>query len=178
MRLLVVGAFIALIGLSCAEQKDQIGSNASRGYVINGGEVYDKINDLTWQRCFVGQHWVDESGGACVGYPKLLTSEDAQKVDKGIWRIPTEGELPGIKSIDALGRVFIDDAVFPGAQFEHRVNHLKYWVISDVGFMRLDFFLSGDVFGHAGINYDDSGGRAALRLVRNGKRYRWFVPQW
>src|SRR5258706_3913315 len=55
-------------------------------FTVKAEEVYDKQTDLTWQRCAVGQRWVQSSG--CLGNPAKFTFDEAQALTNGKWRIP------------------------------------------------------------------------------------------
>src|SRR5258706_15125581 len=62
-------------------------------FTVKAEEVYDKQTDLTWQRCAVGQRWVQSSG--CLGNPAKFTFDEAQALTNGKWRGPTPPEQPG-----------------------------------------------------------------------------------
>src|SRR5258708_17962272 len=62
-------------------------------FTVKAEEVYDKQTDLTWQRCAVGQRWVQSSG--CLGNPAKFTFDEAQALTNGKWRVPPLEELPG-----------------------------------------------------------------------------------
>ncbi len=67
-------------------------------YVVNSnGTVYDKLNDVTWMRCSLGQDW---TGSSCMGRAnryRFSQAEDAAKqahfANKTDWRLPTMDEL-------------------------------------------------------------------------------------
>lgn len=128
-------------------------------YVINGGEVYDKDNNLTWQRCSVGQNW--NEGAGCVGTVKTFTFQDAQRQANGNWRVPTREELASL--IDPGRQIFptIDMEAFPGMSD----NTPTYWSSTSS-----DADRSWDVrFTTGSVTDDVSGYRFAVRLVRSGK---------
>ena len=68
-------------------------------YVIKGDTVYDKQANLSWQRCSLGQRWVDGTG--CVGTVERFDFRTAQQQASGTWRIPTKDELPTLVVIRA-----------------------------------------------------------------------------
>jgi Protein of unknown function (DUF1566)/Tetratricopeptide repeat len=92
---------------------------SSSRYVINGGEVYDKKTDLTWQRCSVGQRWKEDIG--CAGVIKTFSWEDAQQLTSGSWRVPTKQELATLVDKSRDDWPTIDREVFPDTDFSH------YW---------------------------------------------------
>jgi hypothetical protein len=66
-------------------------TEANSRYVIREDTVYDMKTDLTWQRCSVGQHWIDGMG--CDGDARVFTFDEAQKLADASWRLPTKDEL-------------------------------------------------------------------------------------
>lgn len=78
--------------------------------VAEGALVHDRKTDLTWQRCTVGQRW-SNSGGRCEGQPVRLAFDDAKRLERDGWRIPTLDEL---LSLVVTGRTpSIDEQAFP-----------------------------------------------------------------
>src|SRR5258706_10640450 len=63
-------------------------------FTVKAEEVYDKQTDLTWQRCAVGQRWVQSSG--CLGNPAKFTFDEAQALTNGKWRVPPLQKMQGI----------------------------------------------------------------------------------
>lgn len=60
-------------------------------YADNGdGTVTDIRTNLTWQRCSVGQTWAGET---CTGKVSSFKWNDAMKLAKDGWRLPTVDEL-------------------------------------------------------------------------------------
>lgn len=55
-------------------------------FVVRSGEVYDRQTNLTWQRCSVGQRWLESGGYA--GTPSKLKFDDAQALE------PVRGAFP------------------------------------------------------------------------------------
>jgi len=78
-------------------------------YEITGGQVFDKETKLTWQRCSMGQTWVEGTG--CTGTPEELSWEQLKKLD-GAWRLPTKDELMSLVSKACLRS--INAEAFPG----------------------------------------------------------------
>jgi hypothetical protein len=69
-------------------------------------QFYDAKTNLTWQRCCVGQQWVD---GKVTGNPQLLSWDEVQKKlaqesDKG-WRLPTFEELKTLIITTRIGYI-------------------------------------------------------------------------
>ncbi len=128
-------------------------------YEINGGEVYDNITKLSWQRCSVGLTW---KGKECSGAIKALTFQEAQEQAGGKWRVPTKDELATL--IDPHRRDFptIDLDAFPD------LNELfpTYWSStpsSDAGRAWDVRFEDGNITDDVNVH------KFAVRLVRSGK---------
>jgi len=69
-------------------------------------QFYDAKTHLIWQRCCVGQQWVD---GKVTGNPQLLSWDEVQKIlaqesDKG-WRLPTFEELKTLIITTRIGYI-------------------------------------------------------------------------
>lgn len=90
-------------------------------YVANGGEVYDRKADLTWQRCSVGQRWNEDVG--CVGVIKTFTYAEARKQGYGAWRLPTKDELTTLLNHERDRWPKIEIETFP----DMNANFTKYW---------------------------------------------------
>jgi hypothetical protein len=70
------------------------GENAQKAnprFVPEDDTVYDKTSHLTWARCNVGQRWKEAVG--CEGKVETFTFDDARKLRRGGWRVPTKNEL-------------------------------------------------------------------------------------
>jgi len=134
----------------------------TENYIIKGGEVYDKKNDLTWARCSVGQSWQD--GAGCVGAVQLFTFDDAKKQPYDVWRLPIMAELETL--IDpTCTHPSINEEVFPGMDHEH----LQYWSSTqpDIKHAQAVHFSDGALKGPDGK--DRWPWRlTAVRLVRSG----------
>jgi hypothetical protein len=91
-------------------------------FEVLGDMVYDKEFNITWQRCSVGQQWIEGEG--CIG--EALTIENAGVPDGagGDWRLPSKVELASI--IDRSNFIYrdrpnINERVFPGTEI------MDYW---------------------------------------------------
>jgi hypothetical protein len=128
-------------------------------YEINGGEIYDKSKDLTWQRCSIGQSW--KEGKGCEGTINSFTFQEAQKQGAGKWRVPTKDELVSLVDKTSTSFPAIDAETFPNMN----EDITGYWTSSSNEAERAwDVrFTSGNV-----VN-DVSSRRFGVRLVRNGK---------
>ena len=128
-------------------------------YVIGGGTVYDKKTNLTWQRCSVGQSWMEGMG--CTGAVKNMAWDEAMKQATGGWRLPTKGELETLIS-RRCSYPAMNDEVFPGM---NDIQKLSYWASNENG--NWDAWAVGFTYG-----YSYSGTKLntfAVRLVRSGK---------
>lgn len=128
-------------------------------YQINGDEVYDKVSDLTWQRCSVGQSW--KESGDCTGTPRTFTFQEAQQQANDKWRVPSKDELASLVDHDRAEFPVIDVEAFPGM----KDSIPEYWSSTSDGDER-----SWDVrFSEGGMVNDVIGYRFAVRLVHSGK---------
>lgn len=125
-RTAMVFALTALAaGLAHAEDAKPTEKPASADrYEIHGGTVYDKTTDLTWSRCNVGKTW-SKKKKACVGTAKEFTFDDAQKLAKDGWRLPTKDELEKLIDEDRKThslKPYLDITAFPFAD-----RNQVYW---------------------------------------------------
>lgn len=130
------------------------GTAASR-FVARNGEVYDRQTNLTWQRCSVGQRWIES--GSCTGSAAKFKFDDAQALPTGAWRVPTVEELTSIVA-EHCREPAVDDEIFPGTPSEY------YW--TSVFTSPMAWFVA---FRNGSANftyYSDSA--YAVRLVRAG----------
>lgn len=127
-------------------------------YVIQGGVVYDRKTDLTWQRCSAGQQWDDEVG--CVGVIEQMTWDEATGKAQEGWRVPTRDELATLVS-PTCKQPSINEEAFPDMD----LGKLWYWTstTNDDYLAWLVNFADGQF-----ANYDRSD-VGALRLVRIAK---------
>lgn len=102
-------------------------------YVVKGAEIYDKVTDLTWQRCSIGQRWQERKG--CVGTVKTMTLVDAKRQENETWRLPTRDELITLFDDNRIAqsqgsatnhRRNIDEAAFPNMNWSS-LHTAKYW---------------------------------------------------
>jgi len=126
-------------------------------YVIEGGVVYDRKTDLTWQRCSVGQRWDGDLG--CVGVIEQMTWDEAKAKAADGWRVPTRDELATLVS-PTCKQPSINEEVF----IDMDLRKLWYWTstTSDDYLAWLVNFADGQF-----ANYDRSD-VGAVRFVRVG----------
>lgn len=99
----------ALVGTVCPSVATAADREVPR-LAADGALVHDAKTDLTWQRCTLGQRWVGASL-RCEGEPVRLTFDDARRLERDGWRVPTLDEL---LSLVVAGRSpAIDEQVFP-----------------------------------------------------------------
>jgi len=132
-------------------------------YVENDGEIYDRITNLTWSRCSLGQRWVNSKG--CVGMVRQISFDQAQKYVNDQWRLPTRAELTGLidhtkTSIPTV--LTIDSQAFPDMD----LTKLYYWTATEenTSFAWAVLFIDSGI---PSILYRSH--RYAVRLVHSGK---------
>jgi hypothetical protein len=158
MRVAIIFGFsgaMLIANTSWAECKEADPAFTAR-FTVKAAEVYDKQTDLTWQRCAVGQRWVQSSG--CLGNPAKFTFEEAQALTNGKWRVPTIDELQSIAA-EYCSEPAVDPVLFPGTPSE------QFW--SNAFYSPMAFYVS---FRNGSSNptyYSDS--RYDVRLVRSGR---------
>ncbi len=81
-------------------------------YLIKGGEAYDRLSRLTWQRCSVGQQWRTDEG--CVGEILEFNFDQAQTLNRDGWRVPSKTELETLLDYRRVPK--IDTVAFPAMQ--------------------------------------------------------------
>ena len=146
---------ISISGTTWADCKDADPAFTAR-FAVQAEEVYDRQSDLTWQRCAVGQRWVQSSG--CLGNPAKFTFDEAQALTNGKWRVPTIDELQSIVA-EYCSEPAVDPALFPGTPSE------QFW--SNAFYSPMAFYIS---FRNGSSNptyYSES--RYNVRLVRSGR---------
>jgi hypothetical protein len=124
---IILGLILTLIVGSAFAQA---GPAANSRYVIKGDTVYDKETNLSWQRCSVGQRWVDGTG--CVGMVKTFDFHAAQQQGSGTWRVPTKDELPTLVDLNRKAqekKPMIDEVAFPDTD----PKKLWYWTSTPAG---------------------------------------------
>ena len=95
-------------------------------------QFYDAKTHLIWQRCCVGQQWVN---GKVIGYPQLLSWDEVQKIlaqesDKG-WRLPTFEELKTLIFTSRIGCISKEGFDFYEIQ-ERRFSELWISPLDDI----------------------------------------------
>lgn len=153
----------ASVYATCDDTVEQ--STPSSGFVINGGEAYDKNTELTWSRCTLGTTWTDGTG--CVGTAKLMRLEDAKRAADTLgagWRIPTIEELYSIIE-HACTEPTINTQVFPSV---HSFSEgAPYWADTRVeGLPSLIYYID---FSDGGVDGHTKGFPLAVRLVRSAQ---------
>lgn len=154
LALAVEAAFAAPSWAQC----DRTGPSAPSParYEIWGSEVSDPQTGLVWQRCSVGQHWMD--GVGCEGSPANATWSDAMRMANGVWRVPSKDELLSLISATCQGPR-ADAEVFP------ITTVAMYWTSTEMS-SSYAWYVSlsdGSAFAY------DRNKAFAVRLVRGGK---------
>ena len=163
-RITSIAALFLLFAFSpvFAANNPEDSSKANLRYIIKGGEVYDKISDLTWQRCSVGQQW--QEGVGCAGAVKTFAFNEALRQGVGEWHVPTKAELRtliDVTRVDSHQKPVIDVIAFP-AMGE---GQLAYW--TDMPFDTHGWYVR---FSDGFVSYGDYRSfYAAVRLVRKGQ---------
>ncbi len=90
-------------------------SSPATDYVDNGdGTATHTPTALTWKRCAEGQSW---SGSTCSGMAKIYTWDQANALNAGGWRLPTQAELRSLVdyTINSFPLATINSTIFPNA---------------------------------------------------------------
>ena len=132
-------------------------------YVEKEDEIYDRISNLTWSRCSLGQRWVNSKG--CIGTVRQVSFDQAQKYTNDQWRLPTRIELTGLidHTKTSMPTVLtIDSQAFPGMD----LTKLYYWTDTEENnsFAWAVLFIDSGI---PSILYRSH--RYAVRLVHSGK---------
>ncbi len=165
MFVIVFACFNTCLSLAKTSKLQQHEGSAPSRFVLNRGEVFDKLTNLTWCRCSAGSTWTEGIG--CVGSPKLMSFEEAKQFAKQAddgWRIPTIEELHSIVEQD-LENPAINPIIFPNVQdFSEGAPYWSATRVEEIPILiyYIDF-MSGRVDGHS------EGFIMAVRLVRNPK---------
>jgi hypothetical protein len=155
--ILIVTALIPSIGSAACDAGRSSSTPISR-YQIKGGEIYDSITHLTWQRCSLGQHWTQDLG--CVGVIRQMTWNDAMsRAGGGGWRLPTIDELKTLIASNCSNPA-INEEVFPDME----LYKLWYWSSTDTG--SSVWYLA---FGTGSVHNADRTDLNAVRLVRSDR---------
>ena len=127
-------------------------------FELNGAEVKDKITNLVWARCSVGQTW---SGSTCTGSASILAHEPALQhaKDQTVWRLPNVKELASLADKGCISAA-IDRTAFPATPAS------DFWSASSI----LEFASSVWVVNFNNGAVTSGGGRTGsayhVRLVR------------
>lgn len=135
----------------CNEQRSQ--------YVVQAETVYDTKSNLTWARCSVGQEW--KEGFGCVGDLKWIEWNEASRLQKGVWRLPTVVELQTLVIDRCPKGAKFNTEVFPNVAYN---PGLIYWSSEQYGSYDTHQLVSL----HSGRVGAD-GGKHLVRMVRAGK---------
>ncbi len=126
--------------------------------------VLDKKTGLIWQRCALGQYWVN---GRCKGGAKEYTFTEAGKVAKSAndagfndWRVPTITELASIVDL-ACYNPAINIAIFPDT------NSTWYWSSSPYVDNPSNAWVINFKYGND--SHDERKNGYPVRLVRAGQ---------
>ena len=135
-------------------------------FVKKGNEVKDTKTTLIWQRCPVGQTWVEKKG--CIGIMRLMNLQEATSYIQAqplSWRIPTIEELgslvePSCKTPVLNATLFgKTEETGEGAIFLSTTLYLEGYESMPSLYYTIDF-MRGDVDAHTKSFV------GALRLVR------------
>ena len=154
--------WFVIVGVAGGAHAAQDSPAANSRYVIQGETVYDKKTDLTWQRCSVGQKWVEGTG--CTGVVKTFTFDAAKQQGDGMWRVPPKSKLATLvdrKRKANNQRPTIDELAFPDMDLEN----LVYWSSTPHGAWDA-WFVS---FDKSYIYFDYRSTPRAVRLMRSGR---------
>ncbi len=158
--LLTTTIFLAV----CAHAAESTPTNKPR-FKMEGSTVVDQQTGLRWQRCSVGQTFVQNN--TCMGNSKKFNFLQAQKQTSfasragGFWRVPTKNELATL--IDKTQKnVKIDTSIFPDVSERNRF----YWSCDmyEDGVAWYVDFSSGDVSYMSG-DHSSADDQLAVRLV-------------
>lgn len=154
--------WLVILGVAGGAHGAQNAAAVDSRYVIQGETVYDKKTNLTWQRCSVGQRWVDGTG--CVGVIKTFAFDAAMQQGDGTWRVPPKGKLATL--IDRNRKTnkqkpASDEVAFPDMDLEN----LVYWSSTPRDASNA-WFVS---FERGYIYYDYRSTPRAVRLMRSGR---------
>jgi hypothetical protein len=162
LKLMIRGwMWFAVVGLAGGAHAAQNAPAANSRYVIQGETVYDKKTNVTWQRCSVGQQWVEPTG--CAGVVKTFTFDVAMQQGDGSWHVPPKDKLATLldrKRKASKQKPAIDALAFPDMDLEN----LVYWSSTPRDAANA-WFVS---FDRGYVYYDYRSTPRALRLMRNG----------
>jgi hypothetical protein len=163
LKLMIRGwMWFVILGVAGGAHAAQNAPAANSRYVIQGATVYDKKANLTWQRCSVGQQWVEAKG--CVGVITTFTFDVAMQQGDGQWQIPPKRKLATLIDRNRKAnnqKPTIDAIAFPDMDLEN----LVYWSSTPRDASNA-WFVS---FDNGYIYYDYRSTPRAVRLMRIGK---------
>lgn len=161
MRYFLIAIFL-LSAIVHAEEKTPAFNGRFR---VDGATVVDGQTGLRWQRCSVGQTFLQNN--TCKGSPKKFNFLQAQKQTKffvqpsGIWRVPTKNEIATLIDKTKID-LKIDTSIFPDVSDKNRF----FWtcdLYEDGAAWYADFY-SGDV-GYVSGDHSSAEDLLAVRLV-------------
>lgn len=153
--------YFVILGVAGGAYAAQNAPAANPRYIIQGETVYDKKTNVTWQRCSVGQRWVEGTG--CAGKIETFTFDLAKQQAEGNWRVPPKAKLAALIDRNRKNdkqKPTLDEVAFPDMDPEN----LVYWSskprdAANAWFVSFD---SGYIY------YDYRSTPRAVRLMRSG----------
>lgn len=158
IAVLTMSALLPTLAARAACDANETDRTPISRYEIRSGEVYDRKTDLTWQRCSVGQRWLDGTG--CVGIIQQITWEEAVGQAATGWRLPSRDELATLISPTCKNPA-INEESFPDMD----LGKLWYWSSTESG-EYLAWLIN---FADGRFTSYDRTDVAAVRVVRSGK---------
>ena len=158
----LLAAMSAYSHASCNSNITHTAPDSQYELLNNNTEVKDKQTGLIWQRCNLGQTWIDTScAGSVFSYSWDGALQTAKSMGNG-WRVPNIKELLSLVE-EACTKPSINEVLFPGT-----IN-MGYWTSSPVskdGYGGLAWLVDfGDGITFAYVKY----GGYYVRLVRSDR---------
>lgn len=154
--------WVAILVVAGSAHAAQNAAAANSRFVIQGDTVYDKKTNLTWQRCSVGQRWVEGTG--CAGVIKTFAFDVAKQQGDERWRVPPKSKLATLVDRNRKSnkeKPTIDEIAFPDMDLEN----LAYWSSTPRDASNA-WFVS---FDRGYVYFDYLSTPRAVRLMRSGK---------
>ena len=154
--------WLVILGVAGGAHAAQNAPAANSRFLIQGDTVYDRKTNLTWQRCSVGQRWVEGTG--CVGVINTFTFDVAKQQGDGNWHMPPKGKLATLIDRNRKAnkqKPMIDELAFPDMD----PANLVYWSSTPHGAADA-WFVS---FERGYIYYDYRSTPRSVRLMRRGR---------